>query len=323
MPLHEVGYRAWNGRRTSRDTRWWVLADTGIRLIWRSNWLKRAITFMWLPAIGVAIGFFIYEQSLLQPSYRRPIEAFLRSSGFASSIGVQFGEDPALARHGIWSLLLLAFFRYPQLLGIVLVVGLIAPRQISYDIRTRAFLLLFSRPVSPFQYVLGKQCIIWFYLSMVTAVPALLLYALAIMLSPDLSVVSQTWDLPARIVLASMFFIIPTSSVALSFAAIVQDSRFAGFAWYALWVMGWAAYSVLTIATMGVSPGRRMRGAPIEWPTRWEFVSPYHVLGRVEQWCFGLLPDDYSIWGYVTALVALTIVSWSIVQWRIRSVSKA
>ena len=82
----------------------------------------------------------------------------------------------------IWSLLLMAFFRYPQGLLMVLLVGMIAPSLISLDLRSRAFLLYFSRPITPLEYVFGKALVIWTYLAAVTTLPALVLYVLGVLL---------------------------------------------------------------------------------------------------------------------------------------------
>ena len=41
MPLHELGYRAWQGRLEPERRRWWVIAQSGSRLAWRSRWLRR------------------------------------------------------------------------------------------------------------------------------------------------------------------------------------------------------------------------------------------------------------------------------------------
>ena len=64
------------------------------------------------------------------------------------------------------------------------------PPLISQDIRSRAFLLYFSRPLTRMEYLVGKTASLWAYLAMITAVPALSLYAIGVVLSPNLSVVS-------------------------------------------------------------------------------------------------------------------------------------
>ncbi len=72
-----------------------------------------------------------------------------------------FNADPSTARHEVWSLLLMTFFRYPQAVLMVLLVGMIAPPLISQDFRSRAFLLYFSRPITPVEYVFGKAMVVW------------------------------------------------------------------------------------------------------------------------------------------------------------------
>ena len=65
----------------------------------------------------------------------------------------------------MWSWLLYTFLRYPQGGIMVLMVGIIAPPLISQDVRSRAFLLYFSRPLARWQYALGKLATVWFYLA--------------------------------------------------------------------------------------------------------------------------------------------------------------
>ena len=64
MPVHDLGYRAWQGQLQSRSLRWWAIADTGIRLAWRGHWLRRLLIVAWLPALYIAMAFLFYEQWL-------------------------------------------------------------------------------------------------------------------------------------------------------------------------------------------------------------------------------------------------------------------
>lgn len=54
----------------------------------------------------------------------------------------------------------------------VMVIGLIAPPMISQDVRSRAFLLYFSRPLTRGEYLLGKLASVWVYLSLISTLPA-------------------------------------------------------------------------------------------------------------------------------------------------------
>lgn len=207
MAVHDLGYRSWSGPQSGRSSRWLVVAATGIGRAWHSRWLRRMIFLAWLPAFVFAFGFFFWEKSLLTPEFSEPIEGFVESApqDFKNVVldGMQ-AQDPASARHGMWAWLLYSFFRKPQGFVMVVVVGLIAPPLISQDIRSRAFLLYFSRPITRWDYVAGKFVTVFFYLALISTFPALALYVLGVLLSPSLSVVTATWDLPLRILASTL-----------------------------------------------------------------------------------------------------------------------
>ena len=64
MPLHDVGYRPWQGRRSGSLAAILVIAMTGIKLAWTSRWLRRAVFFAWSPALVFAGSFFVFEQAI-------------------------------------------------------------------------------------------------------------------------------------------------------------------------------------------------------------------------------------------------------------------
>ena len=236
--VNRLGYRGWSGRLDSGWLRWSVIAAVGIRRAWQSRWLRRMLFFAWLPAIVWGVGFFAWEQAVLYPEWREPLRPLLQAM---PSMGErrQRGRGPQTplrpilqsmpqaefdqiresfatgnfetSRHTVWGWLLQTFFRNPQGVLMVLVVGLIAPPLISQDVRSRAFLLYFSRPLTRGEYLLGKLASVWAYLSVISTMPALALYVLGVLLSPNLGVVSATWDLPFRIVAASLVLMLPTS----------------------------------------------------------------------------------------------------------------
>ena len=64
MPIHDVGYRRWDGDVSNVWLRSRVVAGAGIRLVWSSHWLRRMLVLAWLPAAAIGVGFFLYEQEL-------------------------------------------------------------------------------------------------------------------------------------------------------------------------------------------------------------------------------------------------------------------
>ena len=264
------------------------------------------VLFAWLPACIWAIGFFLWEQSLLYPEMAEPLEVVLeRASDELKGVVLRGfdASDPAAARHTMWALLLQSFFRKPQAIVMVIVVGLIAPPLISQDIRSRAFLLYFSRPLSQAEYILGKFVTIWIYLAAISTLPALALYLLGVLLSPHIAVITATWDLPLRVLGASAVLAIPTASLALFLSSMTQESRYAGFAWFAIWVLGWVTYGIMTAVDMASS------SRPIdEVLGRWSNFSLFHTLGQVQGWVFGFA-DFKDVLASVVILIVITIAS--------------
>lgn len=266
MPIHDLGYRAWPGKYSSDTFRFWVIASSGIRVVGRNTWVRRVLLAAWLPTIGLAAVIFGYERLLENR------EVALTSTEARSSILGQLGdelqdgdlvvealmkEDLQEGRHLMWSWLLSSFLRVPQAVMAMLVIGMIAPPLIARDVRTRAFLMYFSKPIGRMEYIVGKMMVVSTYLLFITTIPALGCYLFGVALSSDLSVLADTWDLPFRIVLASLIFIVPSVSVALMFSSLTSESRFAAFAWFAFWGLGFIAWNV----TYGVMSDEARRTA--------------------------------------------------------------
>ncbi|MEZ6124861.1 MAG: ABC transporter permease subunit [Planctomycetaceae bacterium] len=263
MPIHNLGYREWSGELESGSSRWSVVAGIGIRRAWQSMWVRRLALMVWVAPLAYGILIFVFEQFLsnnTQMSPRDfsqllkmllPAEAFpavamtlegLNTVSHASPEAYQ--ELLAAARPLFWKGVMLQLQR-SQCIGMVILVGLIAPQMISQDVRSRAFLLYFSRPLTRTQYIFGKFATVASFLLLTCTLPQLVLYAFAVLLSPDISVVVHTWDIPVRTLLASAVMIIPTALLALMLSSLTVETRFATFGWFAIWIFGMAAYVVM------------------------------------------------------------------------------
>jgi ABC-2 type transport system permease protein len=258
VPIHNLGYREWSGELQSTSTRWLVVAGIGIRRAWQGAWLRRMMFFAWVPGVVMGFMIFVYEQSAKQGgevqdimsagamalvTYESPREILQR----IQQERILTGSRPSMGeeRHIFWSSLLLILFRRSQPFLLIPIVAVIAPPMISQDFRSRAFLLYFSRPLTKVQYIAGKAATISVYLLFVTMFPALLLYFVGVLLSPDISVLYATWDLPLRVILASLMIVIPCTALSLMLSSLTTESRYASFAWFAIWIFGHLTYVVI------------------------------------------------------------------------------
>jgi ABC-2 type transport system permease protein len=351
MPLHDVGYRKWEGQSTSQLSRFQIITSTGIRLASQSRWVRRMLFFAWLPVMYWGVGFFVIERALesnsnvvtetMEAAHLPPlaiavakqrtrqindparISRLLRNQ-FRMIPQVEMlattieAGDKTQTRNIVWRWLLMTFFRYPQALLILFLIGSIAPPLISRDIRSRAFLLYFSRPIGKLEYIFGKLCVPMAFIVFVTTLPALALYLFAILMSPDLSVFLATWDIPIRILLATVALVIPTASLALMLSSLTQESRFANFAWFAIWALGHGAWVAVLFATsiqVGQPPVHAtvMESAAVK---NWSVLSLYNNLGDVQAWIFGFVALE-DVWKGVAMLGAVSLISLIVLYRRV------
>jgi ABC-type transport system involved in multi-copper enzyme maturation permease subunit len=362
MPLHDVGYRGWTGT-PRHGLAAGVIAGTGIRLTWKSRWLRRVLLFAWTPALIFAGGFFAFEQAVDNGVVVTGRAASWRLNSFgmigslvAQSLGNGI-EDPDEARRLVWSRLLLAFMRAPQTLLLAVVVGLVAPRLISGDLRAKAWLVYFSRPVSRTAYILGKIGVLATVMGLVTLVPALVLWVLGVLVSPSISVAAATWDLPLRIIAAATAVTVPTVLLALAFSSLTAESRIATFAWFATWVACWITHGALSSADGSVRwrppsqafqdalnedgiedlpqalrrqsrDPRRLgwlaHAAGIDGSTdRWAWLSLFHAQGVVQAWIFGIEKRFAAVLPSLISLSAVAVTSLVVLFFRVDAPARA
>ena len=319
MPIHDLGYRAWEGRSTSLIWRWWVIAEVGIGLAWKNMWLRRITLLAWTPALYFGLLFFAYEGwvTLLAGGHGR-------QSGFTSimerfvtlpeGLLAEIIRNPTESRLEAWSYLFFLFFSKPMTIITVLVVGLIAPPLIAQDMRSRAFILYFSRPIARLEYMLGKASIIWTYGALTALAPALVLYVVAVVLSPSYEVVTDTWTLPFRTLGAGLLLLVPTTALALVFSSLTLESRYASFAWFAMWILGavaFTAYRNSVLIPLSTDDVLITQDVP------WLLASLYNTLGIVLRWIFGMETDFTTVLPALSVVVTITVVSVAVLYRRI------
>jgi hypothetical protein len=348
MPVHKVGYRKWTGGKTPGWSRWWIITATGLKIALKAAWIRRMLLICWLPVLYWGLGLFFIEQAInldqnglandlfaefADPEQRELIEQFgVEQAEISEKLRREMvlqltdqlrmlpdrealkesllSADRETMRHSIWTWLLMTFFLYPQGLAILFLIGFIVPALISQDVRSRAFLLYFSRPIGLWEYIVGKALVPIIFVAMITTIPGICLYFFGISLSPDIAVLKWTWDIPLRILAASVVVIAPTCAMALMFSSVTQESRFATFAWFSVWALGHAAwFAIATTQSIRLQEepfSDQVMNDPIV--NRWAVVSLYNNLSAVQSWIFGFRKFDEVCWPLIV-LVALTVFS--------------
>ncbi|MEM7200517.1 MAG: hypothetical protein AAF628_09650 [Planctomycetota bacterium] len=258
MPIAELGYRPWEGTRIPWWRRWLAITRTEIGIASRgSRLLRRFLIIAWTPLLYFAPLFFAV-------GYVADPQNALDQGGLLSEIAEEalpgplldaLRADPELLLPACWSVAFYLFFAYTQSFLAMLVIAIVVPPLISRDVRTKAFLLYLSKPISSWGYLLGKLCAALFFVFAMTLFPALVLFAISVALSPNFETVLAVAPILLRIVVAAIAIGVPLSLVALLLSSLTKDHRIAAFGWVAIWIVGEASYQNISLSLARFSDG--------------------------------------------------------------------
>ena len=154
MSVYKHHYRAYTGKLTPAWTRIFVLARYGYAEAWSSRITVGMFTLFTLPSLVFLFAIYFANN---------PLAVKL----------LQLRNPNLLAINGGFFLNVLVVQSIPALI----LASWIAPRLITFDLADDALPILLSHPISRFGYVFGKWIALFASLSLVTWIPALLLFA--------------------------------------------------------------------------------------------------------------------------------------------------
>ena len=279
-------------------------------------WLRRIVFFSWMPGLVTALMVYLFERSLAHGDQQAAVYSSLVDLMLERTDRVAWGEMAARSaelaenltafRHQFWCSLLQLLYQRSHGLILIFIVGITAPPLISQDIRSRAFLLYFSRPISRTQYILGKAAVVGCYLLSVSLLPGLVLYITGVLLSPDISIVLETWDIPLRVLAVTAVMVIPTTCLGLMLSSLTTEARFASFAWFTVWIFG--LFSAIVADGLTVTGGQ----APLE------MLSLFHMISDMQLWLLDVRSETTADPAEpLSILVTVTVVSLAVLYRRV------
>jgi hypothetical protein len=201
MAVYKLTYKAYEGESTPAWSRFLIPARYNYAKLTAIRFLMLFITVSMFYPIGAAIYVYLSANA-----------GFLQSFGFAPfAIDNQFFYTFCRVQ-GVLSYLLMAF---------------ISPSLMSWDISNGALQLYFCRPFSRFEYVLGKLSVVLPLLSILTWIPALILFLIKSSIS-DWSWTTENWWLARSVVLGLIVWSVLLSFLGLAISATLKRRIAAG-----------------------------------------------------------------------------------------------
>lgn len=222
MPIHDQGYRRYEGTRTPRGRAWSVITTAGLRTFFGKRAFLALLLLSWLQFVIRAVLFYlaanlpasIPQAALLAPS----------AETFRQFLGLQ------------------NFFVF--FVTIYVGAGLIAS-----DRRANALQIYLSKPLTRAEYIFGKMAILITFLLMVTWLPAIALLLVQVAFAGSFAFLSSNLHLIPAITVFSFLEATVVSAAMLALSSLSNNSRFVGILYAGLIFFSDALFGVLRVVT--------------------------------------------------------------------------
>jgi ABC-2 type transport system permease protein len=242
MPLYDLSYRRFEGPRTSRFRRSFALARSAASLLLRRRSFLLLLAVCWIPAVVRAAQIYVARQFPGAPDF--------------------FTITPETWREFLG--------QQVRFLPVVLVSLATGASAIASDFASGAFTIYLSKPISRFDYLLGKAMPVAGAVCAVTLAPALALLLLHLSLAPDFELLSKAPWLPLAVTAYSLFLALYFTLSVLAVSSLCRSGRVAGAGFAALVFGSEIVARMATSRVFGASRFLSIYGSPID-AGRWFF----------------------------------------------------
>ena len=277
MPIHEASYLSWDGAVRERPRTWLVIARTGIRLAWKK--VMAGILFAaTIPFLVRAVQIYLASQ-IPDEGELAVLDSVIRVD---ESLFMDFMRD--------------------QLMILFIILAYCGGGLIANDRKHKALSLYFSRPVDFRDYVIGKFLVIFFYGSVITIAPALLLFAAQLLVTKEAGFFARYYWIPFSIVAQGVLIMTVLGLFMLALSSWARGVRSAIVSFFAM----------IAIPAFIVELFQRYRD--IGW------IAITRNLRQLSEPLYGRgTPYDYPLWAAVLSAAAVVALSAAILRWKIKS----
>jgi ABC-2 type transport system permease protein len=275
MPIHDQSYRRYKGSKGLPGRAWLVIARAGIVTMIRKRMFLGLLLFAWFPFIVRAVQIYVttnFPQVAMLAATAETFREFLEQQDF-----------------------------FVFVVTIYVGAGLIAN-----DRRANALQIYLSKPLMRSEYIAGKAAVLFFFLMLVTWVPAMLLLLLQVLFAGNFQFLQKNLFLFPAITVAALLQVLLATFTMLALSSLSKSSRYVSILYTGIIFFTAAIYGVLYAIT---------GSSAVSW------ISPIASLSQVVDVIFRLPARFHTPWQVsLIVIVGLIVLSISVLERRVRGV---
>jgi ABC-type transport system involved in multi-copper enzyme maturation permease subunit len=304
MPVYDYSYKVWQGRRLGPLFRWLAIPKFAYMELVKLRWFTSLLTIAAIHFI-LRLGYiylFVNDQLV-----KGVLGLFIRGRA-------DFNPLDAIPQIDAWFFQDAINYQLPLCFILTFVMG---ANLISRDLKHNAVVLYASKPISRWEYFLGKFSVLFLIFITMLGVLPLTLFGAQTLIAPDHSAWHlKFWENHASIgpsiLIYSLIVASTLSLLMMTASCLTKNARYAGIT-FAIFIIGAGVLSELLAVNMN--------------NVNYHAISPYESVLEVGDYVFGMnegVAEDARIaptyaWG---AVIGYCLLCLSIIDWRIKNASR-
>ncbi len=216
----------------------WTIVRTGLGLLFRTRFFKFLLSIAWSAGLVIAAMGFTFSQSLASGGWLETLATRFgpRTEAMYAALGGFVTLYPDICVGGIFTLI----FWVHSFLGLWLTLFALTamiPRLITRDRASNALTIYLSRPLTTFDYLLGKLGMIVGIILLVWTGPLLFGWLLSMLFATNRDFIVYSLMPLGRALLFNGIAVVALAGIALGVSAIARTARATVGIWAGLWLV--------------------------------------------------------------------------------------
>lgn len=233
-----LDFTRWTGQARGVGYRRWVIASTGLRQVFRTKFFRALLFFAWAAGAALATFGFLFSQSIAPGGWLERLAASggPRAEAIVSAFCGYVLLYPDVVVHGLYTGVFWLQAGAGQFLSLV-ALTVVVPRLVTSDRAGNALVVYLSRPLTSFDYLLGKFGIIVGILLAVWTGPLLFGWILSMLFAPDSSFLVHSLLPLGRALAFNLAGLVVLAAIALGVSAATRTTAYTVLLWLGAWLL--------------------------------------------------------------------------------------
>jgi hypothetical protein len=215
-----------------------VIAENELRQLFRMKLMRGLVFFAWFAGLLLAALGFLFAQSITAGGWLETLGARFgpRGEAIASAFTALVLLYPDIVVQGAYTLLFWAHSHVALLLSLV-ALTVVVPRLVTRDRAGNALTMYLSRPITAFDYRIGKLLIIVGVLVVLWTGPLVGAWLISVLFAPDRLFIVHSLAPMGDALLFNVVSLVALAAIAFGVSAVSRSANLTTFLWIALWVI--------------------------------------------------------------------------------------